>query len=166
MMGGVSQLDNCVIKQYLVLYEAACQLSRPLATIFEKAVRMEKLPSEWKKANIFQIHKKGNKQTPSNYQPVSLTSIPCKILESIIRNEIISFIKTNNLLSCKQYGFISGRSTGLQLIKVLDEWTEVIDTGAQINCVFCDFMKAFDKVPHRRLLGKEESYRIVWHKSS
>ena len=70
-------------------------------------------------------------------------------------------MKTNDLLSCKQYGFISGCSTVLQLIKVLDEWTEVIDLGGQIDCIFCDFMKAFDKVPHRRLLGKVESYGIL-----
>ncbi|KAJ3608701.1 hypothetical protein NHX12_023231, partial [Muraenolepis orangiensis] len=52
----------------------------------------------------------------------------------------------NDLLSHKQYGFISGRSTPLQLLKVLDNWTDIIDRGGQIDCIFCDFMKAFDKM--------------------
>ena len=91
---------------------------------------------------------------------MSLTSIPCKILESILRDDLVSYMKRNDLLSKKQCGFISGRSTALQLIQILDDWTEILDLGGQVDCIFCDFMKAFDKVPHRRLLRKLESYGI------
>ena len=66
----------------------------------------------------------------------------------------------NNLLSQTQFGFIKGRSTVLQLLKVLDEWTESLQSGGQIDVIYTDFEKAFDKVPHKRLLSKLKSYKI------
>ena len=69
-------------------------------------------------------------------------------------------MKKNNFFSDKQFGFISGRSTSLQLLKILDIWTEQIDNGASIDCIYMDFQKAFDTVPHRRLLNKLEAYNI------
>ena len=69
-------------------------------------------------------------------------------------------LEKNDLLSNQQYGFISGRSTGLQLLNVMDEWTSVLAEGGQIDVVYMDFQKTFDTVPHRRLLGKLESYGI------
>ena len=64
----------------------------------------------------------------------------------------------NNLLNSQQYGFVSGRSTVLQLIKVMDRWTEILDKG---GCVYYDFLKAFDKVPHKRLVQKL-NYYLCW----
>jgi hypothetical protein len=64
----------------------------------------------------------------------------------------------NNLFSDKQYGFIGGRSVTLQLLKVMDEWTKAIDEGCTIDCIYMDFMKAFDMVPHKRLLSKLFTY--------
>ena len=69
-------------------------------------------------------------------------------------------MSANKLFSNKQFGFISGRSTTLQLLKVMDEWTEILDKGGKIDSVYMDFMKAFDKVPHRRLLHKMHRYKI------
>ena len=66
-------------------------------------------------------------------------------------------MNNNDLLSNKQYGCIKGRSTVLQLLKVLDIWTETLDNGGCIDVIYCDFLKAFDKVPHHRLLKKPES---------
>ena len=65
---------------------------------------------------------------------------------------------TNNLLSNKQFGFIWGRSTLLQLLHVLDRWTTILDNGGEVDVIFCDFQKAFDKVPHRRLLEVLKHY--------
>ena len=67
----------------------------------------------------------------------------------------------NNLFSAHQYGFLPGRSTTLQLLKVLDEWTQAIDEGDIVDVVYCDFQKAFDTVPHKRLLAKLEAYGIT-----
>ena len=82
------------------------------------------------KKGTFQLFiKKGNKSLASNYRPVSITSILCKCMERIFRNHIIEYMKENGLFSPKQYGFISGRSTVLQLIKVIDNWTLGLDNG-------------------------------------
>ena len=94
----------------------------------------------------------------SNYRPVSLTSIVCKCLEQIVRDRIIKFMKNEGLFSNRQYGFI--RSTSLQLLKVLDKWTEALDSGYSIDCIYMDYAKAFDTVPHRRLLYKLSRYGI------
>ena len=119
-----------------------------------------KLPEIWKTGNITAIHKKGPKNVCNNYRPVSLTSILCKVLESIIRDEIMAYMTGNNMLSNKQYGFLPQRSTTQQLLKIMDEWTECLDQGKPIESVYMDFMKAFDTVPHHRLLEKLRAYGI------
>jgi len=81
-------------------------------------------------------------------------------METLIRNHIMTYLLENNLISNKQYGFISGRSTMLQLLHKLDDWTECLEKGGQIDAVYTDFEKAFDKVPHRRLISKFQSYKI------
>ena len=69
-------------------------------------------------------------------------------------------MRSNKLFSDKQFGFISGRSTVLQLIRVIDNWTEILDEGGCIDVAYCDFMKAFDKVCHKRLVHKLKLYNI------
>ena len=131
-----------------------------MSIIFNKSLISEQVPSDWKKARISAIHKKGNKKLVSNYRPVSLTAVVCKIMETIVRNHIVEHMKKNKLFSNKQYGFISGRSTSLQLLAVLDKWTEALDCGYSIDVIYMDFQKAFDTVPHRRLIGKLKTYGI------
>ena len=77
-----------------------------------------------------------------------------------VRDKIMNHMKRNKLFSNKQFGFLDGRSTVLQLLVGLDKWTKIIDDGGTIDCFYCDFKKAFDKVPHRGLLKKVESYGI------
>ena len=143
-----------------VLHEINNSICTPIAIIFNTSLRNSTLPVEWKEANVSAIYKKGNKSDPGNYRPVSLTSIVCKLLESFIRDEIMKHMKTNNLFSDKQFGFITGRSTMLQLLKVMDIWTEILDQGGSLDAIYCDFMKAFDKVPHGRLIYKISKYGI------
>ena len=81
-------------------------------------------------------------------------------MEEIIRDTITVHMKENELLSKCQFGFVKGRSTVLQLLKVLDIWTETLDNGGCIDVIYCDFMKAFDKVPHSKLIKKIQSYGI------
>ena len=150
-------LDNL---QPRLLKELSTELSKPLALIFSRSIQDRRVPEDWKKAKISAIFKKGNKAMAGNYRPVSLTSIVCKVLERVIRDRIIEHLEMNSLFTSKQYGFMSGRSTALQLLRVLDEWTEALDEGAGIDCIYMDYMKAFDTVPHRRLLKKLEAYKI------
>ena len=97
-----------------VLHDINDAICKPITIIFNTSIKTKTLPSEWKKANVTAIYKKGNKSQPGNYRPVSLTAILCKVLESLIRDEIITHMKKNKLFSDKQFGFISGRSTMLQ----------------------------------------------------
>jgi len=143
-----------------ILKELSEVLARPLKKIFEESVKNSRLPDVWKSANITALFKKGDKKSPGNYRPVSLTSIICKVIESIIREKIVSHMQEHKLFSKKQFGFIKGRSTVLQLLKVIDRWTEILDEGGCIDVAYCDFMKAFDKVPHNRLLHKLQMYKI------
>ena len=105
------------------------------------------------------IFKKGDRNKPNNYRPVNLTCILCKVMESSI-DENMNHVKRNKLFSNKQFGFQDRRSTALQLLVVLDKWTKIIDDGGTIDCIYCDIKKAFDKVHHRRLPKKVESYGI------
>ncbi len=142
------------------LKEVASELKKPLSMLFNKSLTDSKLPDMWKTAKITAIFKKGDRKHPGNYRPVSLTSVVCKVFEKLIREHIINHFKNNHLFTNKQYGFLDGRSTSLQLLKVLDHWTESLEAGNIIDCIYMDYAKAFDKVPHRRLISKLSSYGV------
>ncbi len=131
--------------------------------IFNSTLSQHQLPSAWKEAIISPIFKKGDRCKPENYRPVSLTCIASKLIESFIRDHILQHMKLNNLLSSKQFGFLKGRSTVLQLLRTLNDWIDLLDnpkTKNLIDTVHMDFQKAFDKVPHSRLLSKLQGYGI------
>jgi len=90
----------------------------------------------------------------ANYRPINLTSILCKIMEQFIRDYIIQHFLHNDLFSKNQFGFLKGRSTMLQLLNIMEKWTTALENGGQINTIYTDFEKAFDKVPHHLLLKK------------
>jgi hypothetical protein len=136
-----------------VFKELAAVLVDPLFMIYNLSLRLGKVPSAWKLASISAIYKsKGSKHNAENYRPISLTSVACKMMESIMRDSMLTYLKKNGLLSDKQFGFLGGRSTVLQLLKAVDKWTEILDRGGVVDVIYCDFRKAFDTVPHKRLL--------------
>ena len=143
-----------------VLKELSDELSIPLQIVFESSLEDGEIPDDWREASISAIFKKGKRSLASNYRPVSLTSTICKIFETLIRDHIIKHMDSEDLFSNRQFGFMGGRSTSLQLLRVLEDWTKILDEGGLIDCIYMDFMKAFDKVPHRRLLEKIKSYGI------
>ena len=69
-------------------------------------------------------------------------------------------MKKNGLFSIRQYAFLSGRSTTLQLLYVLERWTEILDNRGSLDAIYFDFMKAFDTIPHKGLIGKRERHGI------
>jgi len=81
-------------------------------------------------------------------------------MESIIRDSVTTHFKLSHLFSDKQFGFIKGRSTSLQLLKILDKWTERLENGWQTDVIYTDLEKAFDKIPHKRLIIKLFSYGL------
>jgi hypothetical protein len=138
----------------LVLRRCADVLAEPLAAIFRKSYSSGTVPEDWKLATISPIYKKGGKHEPSNYRPVSLTSVPCKIMESIIKDEMTRFLNEQEWISKQQHGFVSGRSCLTNLLEAFDAWTRLLDEGYGIDVIFLDYQKAFDTVPHSRLLKK------------
>ena len=122
-----------------ILYETCDVIAYPLFLIFRKSIETGRLPCDWKLAEVTAIYKKGPKYDRSNYRPVSLTSVCCKILESLIRDHMTNYLLDNKLLSTKQYGFTKNRSTALQLLQIMDKWTEYLEYGGQIDVMYSDF---------------------------
>ena len=144
----------------MMLKELANELATPVALLFNMSIQDGALPEDWKKAFVSPIFKKGARNLAVNYRPISLTSILCKVLENILRQEIMEHLLLHSLLSKKQHGFITGRSTVTQLLTYIDECIQHIVNGDVVDAVYLDFWKAFDTVPHRRLLGKLQAYGI------
>ena len=141
-----------------LLRECADELSEPLSIIYALSYEEGSLPQDWKQANVTPIFKKGNKNEASNYRPVSLTSVVCKVMESIIRDELIKVTEANGIFPDEQHGFRTGRSCRTNLLETFEEWTKLIDKGSGFDAIYLDFRKAFDTVPHRRLIHKLASY--------
>lgn len=135
-------------------------IAAPLAVLFNKSFREGLVPVDWKSANISPIHKKGSRSDPGNYRPVSLTSQVGKLMERVIKSEMVKFLEGNKVLKDSQHGFREGRSCLTNLLEFVEEMSLMVDGGEQVDVVFLDFSKAFDKVPHERLLVKLESYGI------
>jgi hypothetical protein len=143
-----------------VLKEASNELAQPLADLFNQSLKNHQIPTDWKLAEVTPIYKKGSKSEPGNYRPVSLTSTVCKVMESIIRDKVMAHME--QFISAHQHGFQSGRSCVTQLLETLDQWTRILSVEkTPIDAIYLDFAKAFDKVPHKRLLKKLEAYGIA-----
>ena len=127
-------------------------------SLYSKSLEEASLSLSWKEATITAIFKKGDRKLPNNYHPVSLTSIFCRMLESIIRDKIMSYFTLNNFFNKEQYGFRSKRSCETQLLSVIEHWSRLIDDVTSTDVIYLDFQKAFDKVPHLHLLSKLKAY--------
>ncbi|CAL4083944.1 unnamed protein product, partial [Meganyctiphanes norvegica] len=143
-----------------MLKETASSVCFPLSMIFEESLQTGETPDDWRKANVTPIFKKGDRNDPANYRPVSLTSQVCKVLETVVRDNILNHLKENDLLSDKQHGFREGRSCLSNLLTTLEDWTSILDDGDCVDVAYLDFRKAFDLVSHKHLLLKLQKYGI------
>ena len=89
----------------LFLINTQAVISKPLAFPFEYIFHARKIPDAWRNGNITPIFKKGKSTESSNYRPISLTSNCCKVMESIIKDQLLDYLKSNNLISRQQHGF-------------------------------------------------------------
>ncbi|KAK4814215.1 hypothetical protein QYF61_012554 [Mycteria americana] len=137
-----------------VLKELADVLTKPLSIIYQQSWLTGEIPVDWRLANVTPIFKKGLKEDPGNYRPVSLTSVPGKLMEQIILSAIIRHVEDNQGIKPSQHGFRKGRSCLTNLISFYDKVTHLVDEGKAVDVVYLHFSKAFDRVSHSILLEK------------
>ena len=143
-----------------ILKELKEQIAPILQLIFTKSFETGQTPLDWKHANVAPAFKKGDKHQAVNYRPISLTCISCKLMEHIITKHIMNHLENNKILYDLQHGFRHSRSCETQLLSFIQELSETDNKNIQTDLIIMDFAKAFDKVPHHRLLYKLKYYGI------
>ena len=144
-----------------LLKEARNELVKPLTILFNKTLLAGKVPHEWKLANVTPIFKKGDKSLPANYRPISLTSVVCKLMETIIRDKIVKYLEENKIIKDSQHGFRNKRSCLTNLLDFFYEVFNSYDETKAVDIIYLDFQKAFDTVPHKRLISKVKAHGIA-----
>ena len=144
----------------IALKNCADEISQGLCTIFQQSHSTGTLPSDWRNANITPVFQKGDRHSAENYRPVSLTSVPCKLLEHIICSHMLKHFEKYSILTTLNHGFRSGYSTETQLLVTMHDLLQANDARVQVDIAILDFSKAFDTVPHDKLLHKLDAYGI------
>lgn len=142
------------------LKETSESIAPVLALIFNASFQQGKLPSDWKNAYVVPAFKKGSRADPSNYRPISLTCICCKLFEHIIVSSISEHANAYNIICREQHGFRKNHSCETQLLETINDLSTSLNSGNQIDFLLLDFSKAFDKVSHPHLLHKLSNYGI------
>uniref|UniRef100_K7EX79 Reverse transcriptase domain-containing protein n=1 Tax=Pelodiscus sinensis TaxID=13735 RepID=K7EX79_PELSI len=137
-----------------ILKELIEEVSEPLAIIFGKSWEIGEIPEDWKRANIVPIYKKGNKNNPGKYRPVSLTSVPGKIMEQVIKEIFCKHLESGKVIGNSQHGFVKNKSCQTNLIAFFNRIMSLVDKGEAVDVVYLDFSKAFDMVSHDILINK------------
>ena len=133
----------------------------PLSYLFEVLFMHHYLPLDWKRSFITPVFKKGSRTDPSNYRPIAITSILCRIMERVVKDQITNYLICNDLIASEQHGFLRNKSTTTNLLETVLDWDWAIDGGNQVDVIYLDFSKAFDSVVYSKLFFKLESFGLT-----
>ncbi|GAB0181145.1 mitochondrial enolase superfamily member 1 [Grus japonensis] len=137
-----------------VLRELADVIAVPLSIIIERSWRTGEVPKDWRKAVITPVFRRGKEEDPGNYRPVSLTSIPGKMMEQLLLGVTSKHVEEKKVIGSGQHEFTKGKSCLTNLTAFYDGMTSWVDEGRAVDVVYLDFSKAFDTVSHNILVSK------------
>ena len=135
-----------------LLKETASVITPFLCKVFNKSLQLGKVHRDWKLANVVPVYKKGNNEQTENYRPISLLPIVSKVLERCIFNNIRDHLFQR--IHINQHGFLPGKSCVTNLLDALEYIGRILDQGGQVDTIYLDMSKAFDRINHQRLLHK------------
>ena len=130
------------------------ELAKPLCLLWRRSVETGEVPEILKLSCIIPIHKGGSRSIPKNYRPVALTSHLVKVFEKIVRRRLVAFIEENNQMNQNQHGFRAGYSCLSQLLQHHEKITQLLEDNLNIDVIYLDFSKAFDKLDLKLTLQK------------
>ena len=136
-----------------MLRGCASTTSSYLSTLFNLSLSTGFIPTAWKTSNVTPVYKDGGPKLVSNYHPISLLSIPSKLLERIIYNKLMNHLLSNSIISRQQFGFRPQSSTQEALLAATNDWHQYLDSKLSVGCVAFDLSKAFDSLPHPAILS-------------
>ena len=145
-----------------LLKNSSVELAKPLNILFNHTINTGQVPSTWKEAAVVPIYKGGDRSLAKNYRPISLTSAMMKLLERLIRKQLVNFLSVHNLFNANQHSFRHGRSCLSALLDVYDNMMTSLSNNpkSSVDMIYLDYAKAFDKVDHGVLLNKLKTFGI------
>lgn len=142
---------------FIVFKNLAFELSLPLNILFERSFMTAEIPSVWRMSIVTPLPKKLLAKSVDDFRPVSVTCFASRLCEKLLSKSILQFAEANGLISTRQHGFLKGRSRETAVLSALEYWTTALDQKASVDVIFFDFAKAFDRVPHFKLINKMRS---------
>ena len=135
-------------------------LCSPLAYLFTLSLEYSFLPADWLRAFVTPVFKKGDANDPNNYRPIALTCTLCKVMEVIIKDQLMLFLLRTRAISPNQHGFLRKKSTTTNLLECIHDWVISISHKSSVEVIYIDFSRAFDSIVFQKLFAKVKSYGV------
>jgi len=152
--GGPDQLSPLFIKK------CSLWLAPALALLFQRSFDTGFFPAIWALSYVTPIFKSGDRADVGNYRPIALTCVMCKLMESIIKDQLLQYLLNSNLINKDQHAFIKKHSTAGNLLECTNDWGLKLNLKRCVDVIYIDYKKAFDSIVHTKLLVKLQSFGI------